>query len=415
METLKVMDLAPQIRGPKIVTLSCSGGEAAIIGDFAPTVGLETPRFSQQQVANLESQLPDYVSISNPFDYNTSVWGDRPALTRCFTAALAGNHDAAFLVYDHPSVDVPEVSEWIDSFEAFITAQKTTGVPAFVVSSLTELMPREIRDRALEHGIVPLHGIEDGLHAYAAAARYLKFRDERMSSMTIPRRAELAFGEPAALTTYDEWQSKQQLAAAGLPVPAGSTCTAAEAPDVAENIGFPVVVKAVGRNFMHKADLGAVKLNVASCAAVKTAVEQITRSAKEQGLNARLFLVEAMVTGVVAEVIVGVKRDEQFGPALVIGSGGILVELVADSASLLLPTDREAIRDAILGLSVAQLLRGYRGAESADIEGLIDAVLAIASYAEANWENLQELDVNPLMVLGTGQGVVAADALIVHR
>ena len=100
---------------------------------------------------------------------------------------------------------------------------------------------------------------------------------------------------------------------------------------------------------------------------------------------------------------------------MVIGSGGILVELVADSASLLLPTDREAIRDAILRLSVAQLLRGYRGAESADIEALIDAVLAVASYAEANWENLQELDVNPLMVLGTGQGVVAADALIVHR
>jgi len=415
LETLKVLDLAPQIRGPKIITLSCSGGEASIIADFAPTAGLETPQFSLHQVADLKSQLPDYVSISNPFDYNTSIWGIRPALERCFTTALGGDHDAAFLVYDHPPVDVPEVSQWIDAFEAFIAAQEATGIAAFIVSSLTELMPREIRERALEHGIVPLHGIEDGLHAYAAASHYLKFRDERMSSMTVPRHAEIALNEPASVTTFDEWQSKQRLAAVGLTVPTGLTCSAADAPEAAENIGFPVVAKAVGESFIHKSDVGAVKLNLANRAAVATAVEQIARTAGEHGLDANLFLIEAMVSGTVAEVIVGVKRDEQFGPALVIGSGGILVELVADSVSLLLPTDPEAVRRAILGLSVARLLRGYRGSASADMEALIDAVLAIAAYADANWEVLQELDVNPLMVLGEGQGVVAADALIVHR
>jgi succinyl-CoA synthetase beta subunit len=122
-----------------------------------------------------------------------------------------------------------------------------------------------------------------------------------------------------------------------------------------------------------------------------------------------------MTTHAVAELIVGVKRDEQFGPAIVIGSGGILVELVADSVSLLLPTNRDEVRSAILSLSVARLLNGYRGSPRGDIEALIDAILAVADYAETHWEALDELDVNPLLVLPEGEGVVAVDAMIVHR
>ena len=122
-----------------------------------------------------------------------------------------------------------------------------------------------------------------------------------------------------------------------------------------------------------------------------------------------------MVQNAVAEVIVGIKRDEQFGPALVIGSGGILVELVADSVSLLLPTNREAVQNAVLGLSVARLLKGFRGSPRGDMAALVDSIIAVATYAEANWQDVLELDVNPLMVLPEGEGVVAVDALIVHR
>lgn len=415
LETLKILDQAPRISGPGIVTLSCSGGEAAIIADLAPTLGLQLPRFSQQQTEDLASQLPDYVTVSNPFDYNTSIWGDRQAQQLCFTAALSGDHDAAFLIYDHPSVEAAEVAQWGDALDAFIAAHKATGMPAFVVSTMSELLPSAVREHLLEHGIVPLQGLEDGLYAYAAAARYMGFRERHMDSMSIPRRAAPAPPESTSVTTFDEWQSKQRLAAAGVPVPAGSTCAAAEAPAVAARVGFPVVAKAVGANFIHKSELGAVKLNLRSRADVKIAVAQITRATREHGQEATLFLIEPMVTGVLAEVIVGIKRDEQFGPALVIGSGGVLVELIADSISLLLPTNRDAVRSAILGLSVARLLHGYRGSKAADIEALIDAILAVAHYAETYWQELLELDVNPLMVLPEGAGVVAADALIVHQ
>ena len=415
LETLKVLDLAPPLTGSDIVTLSCSGGEAAIIADLAPAVGLQMPQFSDAQIEELDAQFPDYVTVSNPFDYNTSVWGDQPAQERCFTAALSGAHDAAFLIYDHPTVDVAEVDEWIYAIDAFIAAHKTTGMPAFVVSTMSELLPTAVRERLLAQGVVPLQGLEDGLYAYAAAARYAKFRQEQLTGMSAPRSAGLAARAPTSTTTFDEWESKQRLAAVGLSIPAGSVCQADNAADVAEETGFPVVIKALGSEFMHKSDLGAVKLNLASRDDVDDAIRMISSSAIANGLEVKQILLEPMIQNAVAEVIVGIKRDEQFGPALVIGSGGILVELVADSASLLLPTNRELVQDALLGLSVARLLKGYRGSPRGDVDGLVDSIVAVANYAEANWDVILELDVNPLMVLPEGEGVVAVDALIVHR
>jgi acyl-CoA synthetase (NDP forming) len=131
----------------------------------------------------------------------------------------------------------------------------------------------------------------------------------------------------------------------------------------------------------------------------------------QPGATIAKVLVEKMVSGVVAELIIGVKRDPQFGLALVIGAGGILVEMVQDSAMLLLPTDRAAIERAIHGLKIAKVLRGYRGRAGGDIAAVVDAVAAVAGYAEAHRADLLELDVNPLMVLH--DGAVAVDALVV--
>ena len=124
------------------------------------------------------------------------------------------------------------------------------------------------------------------------------------------------------------------------------------------------------------------------------------------------FLIEKMVEGVVAELIVGVARDEQFGPYLLIGGGGILVEMMKDSASLLLPATREQVLEALDQLKCAPLFKGFRGAPPADLEAAADVILAVASMVEKDPAAIVELDINPLMVLAKGQGVVAADALI---
>ena len=153
-------------------------------------------------------------------------------------------------------------------------------------------------------------------------------------------------------------------------------------------------------------------LNLRNADEVAAAIARISDSCTERGLAVTEFLVERMVEDAVAELIVGIKRDDQFGPALVIGSGGVFVALLADSKSLLLPTDRDEIERAVGSLAIAKLLDGYRGKPAGDTDALLDAVLAIAAYAESQWDSLLELDVNPLLVLPQGQGVVAADALI---
>ncbi|MFQ3257362.1 MAG: acyl-CoA synthetase (NDP forming) [Porticoccaceae bacterium] len=417
LETVKILNIAKPISGRNIFSLSCSGGEAAIIADLVPEYQLEMRAFSAPQIAELEDELPSYVTISNPFDYNTSIWGDKAAQERCFTASMKGDHDAAILIYDHPTVTsdavAEEVAEWNMALDAFIAAHKTTGKPAFVISTISELLPVELRDYLIDNGVVPLQGLDDGLFAYSAAAKYAEFRATRLSQLTLPRVSTSQYGADVATQTFDEWVSKSSLKTFGLPVPVGAVGHAEEVSAIAAGIGFPVVLKAVGTSFLHKSDLGAVKLNLKSLEEVEEAAREVSVSVAKSGQNVETFLVESMVHDAVAELIVGVNRDSQFGLALVIGAGGILVELLKDSCSLLLPTDKQAVERALDSLMVMRMLKGFRGQKIGDINALVDAILAIADYAEAHWDNLLELDINPLLVLPQGQGVVAADALVI--
>jgi acetyl-CoA synthetase len=127
---------------------------------------------------------------------------------------------------------------------------------------------------------------------------------------------------------------------------------------------------------------------------------------------AKSFLIEKMIDGIVAELIVGVARDEQFGPYLLLGGGGILVELMKDSASLLLPATRQQVLHTLGKLKCAPLLNCFRGCPPADLEAATDIILAVADIVEKGPSAINELDINPLMVLAEGQGAVAADALI---
>jgi len=421
LETLKILDLGRPPRGYNVMSLSCSGGEASIMADLADKYGLEMKPFSDLQTAGLNAQFENYVTVSNPFDYNTSIWGDSAAQKRCFTTAMSGNHDAAFLIYDHPSVSdeavANEVSEWKVALDAFIAAHRTNGMPAYVISTISELIPKDMRDHLIASGVVPLQGFEDGLYAYSMAAGYHAYRARASTTDILPRIFNGAGAKQRQAVFLDEWESKYRLGKYGLSTPVGELTDAAGAVAAADRIGYPVALKATGGSFLHKSDLGAVKLNLVGPGEVESAVKDILESVERAAngndpLTVERFLVERMVTDTVAELIIGIKCDEQFGPALVIGAGGILVELMADSVSLLLPVGRTDIEDAINSLAVSKLLAEFRGRPAGDTGALIDSVVSIAAFAQDHWDSLLELDVNPLMVLPKGQGVVAADALI---
>jgi len=403
METLKFLALVGPLPGRRLGTLSCSGGEASLVADLAAKLGLELPDLLDRQRSELAKQLPDFVGLSNPFDYNTSVWGDRPAQERCFGVFLDGPIDIGLLVLDMPRPGIVGIEGWHDALTAFLDAREQAGISGAVIATLPESLPEAVRAEIVERGSAPLQGFEDGLGAVAAAAWY----GERCAGIDRAGAARLLVSdrepgkrEPRIL---DEPACKERLAAFGLSVPKGRVASAGEAPAAARKLGFPVVVKALATGLAHKTEAGAVALDLRSEAEVEAAV------ARMSSLSER-FLIERMVGGAVAELIVGVRRDPQFGLALVIGSGGVLVELVADSRTLLLPCDRAALAEALDSLKAAGLLKGFRGRPQGDREAVLDAIQAIAAFAESQQERLVELDVNPLLVLP--KGALAVDAMI---
>jgi len=410
LETVKVLDLSGPLPGRKLLTLSCSGGEAAILADLVRDFDLETPPFSEQQTRDLYAQFANYVTVSNPFDYNTSIWGDQAAMERCFTTSMSGDHDAALLIYDHPTVEADAVEEWLAALEAFVAARRATGMRAYAVCTITELLPKKLRDRLIADDVTPLQGLDDALFALSAAATYSEKRTKGASDVPSVTRASTQVRPNAAFC--DEWESKRLLAACGLTVPQGDVGAADDLPALANRIGYPVVVKALGAEFIHKTEMGAVALNLQNADDVAASAKQIATCADERGHRVERFLVERMATDVIAELIVGIQWDPQFGHALMIGSGGILAELVADTASLLLPVTRQSVQEALMSLKVGRLLTGFRGAPAGDIAAAVEAILAVADFARENAAALCELDVNPLLVLRAGEGAIAADALI---
>jgi len=415
LETVKLFNVSSAPPGRRLVIFTCSGGSSNLGADRAEQLGLELPPVSEPQSRVLAAQLPYFAAVSNPLDYNTSLWGKEAELRGVFTTALGEGFDAGVLLIDYtpPEFGIPDAERAVT--RALMHASKTTGVPAYVVSILPELLPREARQTLSDSGIAPLQGLTDGMTAIAMAATYEESRGRLLdmgASLEVPILAPLPAGVPPHV--LDEWESKQQLAAFGLPVPSGRLCTAREAAQVASEIGFPVVAKVVSESITHKTDVGAVRIGLRDAAEVDAAVASMVRSVgSHTGVAAPdRFLIEAMVSGAVAEMIVGVVRHPGFGLALVIGVGGTLVELLRDSCTMLLPVNRDQIERALGRLKASRLLIGFRGQGGGDLPALVDAILAIARFAEAHRDRLLELDVNPLLVHSKGRGVVAVDALV---
>lgn len=398
LESLKLLSTAGPLTGNRVVSMSCSGGEASLIADIGEGLGLVFPEFDAERRAALTAVLGDQVAVANPLDYQTYIWDDRAAMTACFTEALLHEADFGLFVCDYPRMDRCDSSAWEPALAAIEAARFATGRPMAYVATLPENLPEPLQERLLAAGIVPLLGLEDALAAVAAGAAA-----GRPCGPAVAAAPELT-GAPAV--TMDEWRSKRMLAAAGLTVPEGAlVASPTEAVAAAEAFGFPVAVKAVSPDLAHKSEVGAVALNLTDADAVHAAAERMAAVGPQ-------ILVERMVGGAVVELLIGVDRDPQFGAYLVIGAGGVLVELLQDSRMILLPTDRQAVEGALDALRIAPLIAGWRGKARGDRDAVTEAVLAIAGFAEAHADRLLELDVNPLMVLPEGRGVVAADALI---
>jgi acetate---CoA ligase (ADP-forming) len=397
LETLKLMDAVGPLPGNAIVSVSCSGGEASLMADLGAGTPIAFRDFTETSRKALKDLLGPIVTIANPLDYHTFIWGDTQRMTDVFSAVLRDRFDLAVFVLDVPRDDRCDPSGYQCAIDAIIAAKKATGARVAVLASLPENLPEHFAAKFAEHGIVPLHGMEEGLQAIGAAiAAGSLARNAPLPVLLAPSGAVASFA-------VSEAEAKEMLRAHGLQSPRSATAEDVFGLSKAlSGLHYPVVLKGMG--IAHKSEAGAVVLNLASETEVRAAAQKMAAIANG-------FLVEEMVTGSVVEIIAGISRDATGTLMLTVGAGGILTELLADTASLLLPASKVGIRDAILSLKVARLIAGFRGRPAGDVDGLVDAIHSICAYAEANAQSLVELDVNPLIV--RQRGVVAADALII--
>ena len=412
LETLKLLHVHGPLAGGDLASMSCSGGEASIVADAAVGRSVRFRPLAEDEKARVKATLNDMVTIANPLDYHTFVWANEAEMISTFSAMIGSGFDLSLLVLDFPRDDRCSDADWDIAVRAIASAAEKTGGRVAVVASLPENMPEARAEQFLAAGIAPLCGIDDALAAAEAAAFIGKRWADKAAGGAAARRPGARAAHPprsdaggaARLRILSEAEAKAALAELGVAAPVSRVVASDdEAVQIADMIGFPVVMKALG--VAHKTESGAVRLDLMSDAAVRGAAEALLPLG--DGL-----LIEAMVTDGVAELLVGVTRDPQFGLLMTIAAGGVLVELLDDSASLLLPASDEEIRAAILSLKTAPLLTGFRGRPAGDIDAAVAAAAAIARYAEANAEEIEEIDVNPLIVRPVGKGAVAVDALI---
>ncbi|MDO9327764.1 MAG: acetate--CoA ligase family protein [Pseudomonas sp.] len=412
VETLKAAACGKLPAGNSLIALACSGGDAGLIADYAERNELSLPKLDEGQRDELAQVLPSYANLVNPLDFTTAIWGDGEALNHMLDSALRTEADAAMLVLDYPAEFTGERKECDLLLELFCAALIRHGKTGFVTSAFPELLPAHARERLHTQGVAALQGVEDGLAAWGRIAGYQRNRQALLAlgeSVLVPHCPQALEGEGRLL---NEWDSKKALRAFGLQTPNGVLSSPDEALSDANVLGYPLVLKAVSSQLPHKTEAGAVALNLKDGAALNAALEKMRASLVDYAPHVPFdqVLLEPMAKPPLAELIVGIKRENDFGLALVIGAGGILVELLKDSRSLLLPTTDGAIRQALLGLRSAALLQGFRGRQVADLDALVAAIRAVADYACENAGQLLELDVNPLLV--GADGTTAVDALI---
>ena len=401
LETLKLLHVVGPLNGSELLSMSCSGGEASLMADAAEGRAVHYRPYETSEAAAVKEVLGDIVTVANPLDYNTFIWGDWPAMIRMFEAAMAPDFDLSMLVIDFPRDDRCDPFDWDKSTDCFVAAVKQLSANAAVVASMPECMPERVAEHLIKQRIAPLCGLDAAVAAAEAAASIGRvWRDPQPEALLAP-----SAGGPAEIQMLDENASKAELRSAGLVVP--KSVVVQENDNVAKAVSqleFPLAAKVLG--VAHKSDVGGVKLQLKSADEVSLAIKELSP------LSDR-FLVEEMAVPPLAELIIGVSRDPVVGLMLTIGAGGVLTELLDDTATLLLPATADEISAALKSLKIGRLLDGYRDSDAADIDALIANIVCIANYATRNEETLEELDVNPLFA--TQFGSVAVDALIVKR
>ena len=404
LATLRVLP-----RKPAFSAMCLSGGETAVSADTGFLHGIEYPDFSEATLKKLNDMLPDFATPRNPLDMTAALCYDADAFASGITTVMSD-----------PSIEMGLVGLTISDkvtvsndimFEGIRRAfEQIPDKPLAVMSFMEAARNKEMVERFQNAGIPVLPTTKYGFRA-------LQHLQDFILHDTIKREARLAIPEAHSANTraLSEYESKKLLADNGVPVDLGYIAkTKAEVKEYAEKIGYPLVMKVESNDILHKSDVGGVMLNIKSLEQAEEAYDKILANAAQHAPNAKIngILMQKMLKAG-TEMIIGLNSDPQFGPMLLVGMGGVFVEVFKDAALYPVPLNHDEALHMLQSLKSFKLLNGYRGNPPADIEALTDMMVKISDFAYRKKDTLKELDMNPLFVYPKGEGVAIADALAV--
>ena len=399
MEAALAFDGGRLPKGPRIGFVTTSGGTVDLLYDYAEFEGASMPDYSPETLKGLVPYMQEGIEPKNPLDLGIPG-GLKQAAGVCEVVAKDPNIDMIAWAAMLPS----KAGAW-DNVELLQAMVKGTDKPIVGFGRMSYQMTAEAVEAQKLAGFPFLQGLEPTLRALNG----LWFHAQRAGK----KPATPPPAPPSDLTpaTLDATLKKYGIA---LPQ-TREVATAVEAAAAAAEIGFPVVLKIRSADIMHKTEAGGVALGLRDRDAVLEAADVLTGSAKAAYPSAKIdgFLVQEMVSGV--EAIVGARSDKFYGPMLLVGAGGILVELAKDAAMRLLPVTKADVVAMIDGLKLNKLLAGYRGKPAADRAALETTVLALAQFYLDHRARIADIEINPLMVRSQGIGAVAVDVRVIWR
>ena len=390
IDTLKIFHSYGPLSSKNVRSLSCSGGEASLVSDLAQAYGIQFPKLEKENISELRSVLGEMVALSNPLDYHTYIWGDINAMASTFIAMMRQHNGITIIIVDFPRDDNCDPSAWNCVITAAKMAKKSENKPLALVSTLSENIPEHVSFGLLESNIITLHGLDTALAAISVSS----------INQTVVNPKPIFLSNPTGKSILvDEYDAKKSLEKYGLKLPETEKCLQSDAHLVSDQIGYPVVIKALGS--AHKSELGEVFLNLENQKSVKEALRKISK---------KHVIVEKMIGDAVVELLVGIVHDPAHGMLLTVGAGGVLTEILSDTSSILLPSSKSEVLDCFNQLKISKIAKGYRGALGVDINQIIDAIMKIQDFVLDNRDKLFEIEINPLIV--TTSEVIVADALI---
>jgi acyl-CoA synthetase (NDP forming) len=387
-------------KGRRIGIVTVSGSTKGLLLDYAADAGASLAAFSPQTAERLAGMIDAGLPVENPLDVGAASVR-RPENYAAICRLVAADSGVDMLAMQG---QLPTLPEETPDPAVLGGVAASTDKPVVVFGRMAQNIAAPAREYQRQTGLPFLQGLPAAIRAMQALARFAEMRGREVPALPPVSGWELPSG-PARDALF---------AAHGLAPPRSLRGTSpAEAAACAAEIGFPVALKISSPDAMHKTEVGGVAIGLVDAAAVVAAAKAMQARLLAGNPAARIdgFLLQEMVEGL--ELIVGIRTDPLYGPFLVLGLGGIMVEMLGDTAIALLPVEEPHVRAMLASLRSARLLGAFRGRPARDVEAVVKAVLGLQAIFAAHRDTVSEIEINPLMVGDEGEGVRAVDVRVV--